>query len=189
MPDRSRYAVPTVWNQGDTIKWDVTVPDYPASDGWALTYELKSSASDLATVTASADGDSYTVTISAATSAGYSVGKYHYVAYVTLSGERFTVDSGRVEIVKDFETAGNYDARAHAEKVLEAIETVIEGRASKDQESYTIAGRSLARTPIADLLNLRDRYRREVKALEDADRIARGLGTSKTIRARFTGLS
>lgn len=189
IPRRSRYAFPTVWNAGDTLKWDVSVPDYPATEGWTLTYEVKSRNDHIATITASADGAGYTVTVPAATSAGYAIGHHHYRAYVTKGSERYTVDSGDLEIVKDFEDSGNYDDRTHAEKVLDAIEAVIEGRASKDQESYTIAGRSLARTPIEDLLKMRDRYKAEDKRNHDADRVARGLGTSRKIRTRFMGLS
>ena len=187
MPIRERRTnnVPTVWNAGDTLKWDVSVPDYPATDGWTLTYEVKSKNEHIATITASADGDGYTVTVPAATSAGYTIGHHHYRAYVTKGSERYTVDSGDLEILKDFEDSGNYDDRTHAEIVLDAIEAVLESRATKDQESYSIAGRSLSRTPIGDLLALRDRYKTEVVANHRADQIARGLGSSARIRTRF----
>ncbi len=55
----------------------------------------------------------------------------------------------------------------HARRMLNAIEAALEGRASKDTESYTIEGRSLSRTPIPDLLRLRAIYRREVAAEEN----------------------
>ncbi len=185
IPERRTNNVPTIWNAGDTLKWDVSIPDYPADDGWTLTYEVKSKTSSISTITASADGEAYTVTVGAATSSGYSPGEYQYAAYVTKSGERFTVDTGRIKILKDFEDAGNYDGRDHAEVVLDAIEAVLETRATKDQESYSIAGRSLSRTPIEDLLALRDRYKAEVVANRRADQISRGLGSSARIRTRF----
>ena len=187
MPIRERRInnVPTVWNAGDTLKWDVSVPDYPATEGWTLTYEVKSKNDHVATITASADGDGYTVTVPAATSAGYAVGHHHYRAYVTKGSERYTVDSGDLEILKDFEDSGNYDDRSHAEIVLDAIEAVLESRATKDQESYSIAGRSLSRTPIEDLLKLRDRYKTEVISNHRADQIARGLGSTARVRTRF----
>lgn len=185
IPDRKSYNVPTKFNKGDTIKWDVTVPDYPASEGWALSYELKSKNSNITGISGSADGDDYTVTISASTSNGYTVGEYHYMAYVTKGSERFAVDEGRIEVVANFADSGNYDARTHPEIVLDAIEAVLENRASKDQESYTIAGRSLNRTPLEDLISLRDKYKSEVIQQQRADRVARGLGTSATVRTRF----
>jgi len=73
----------------------------------------------------------------------------------------------------------------HARRVLTAIEAVIEGRASKDQEEYTIGTRSLKRTPIKDLLVLRDAYKAEV-AHEDAQyRLAQGLPNPRKVRVRF----
>lgn len=186
IPKKGNYNIPTVFPAGDTIKWDVSVPDYKASDGWALTYELKSSTADLATITASADGDDFTVTISASTSANYAAGDYHYAAYVTKGSERFRVDQGRITVEHNFAASGNYDGRSHTEVVLDAVEAVLESRATKDQENYTIAGRSLGRTPIEDLLLLRDRYRAEFVKEQRQDRISRGLGTSAVIRTRFT---
>ena len=53
----------------------------------------------------------------------------------------------------------------HVRRVIDAIEAVIERRATKDQKSYSIDGRSLERTPIDELLLLRDRYRAEWQRL------------------------
>ena len=185
IPERKTYNIPTTWVAGDTIKWDVTISDYKASDGWSLTYEVKSKTANLSTITASADGDDFTVTVAASASASYSPGEYYYNAFVTKGSERYRVDEGAVTIEKDFQDSGNYDNRSHPEIVLDAIEAVLENRASKDQESYTIAGRSLARTSIPDLLVMRDRYKAEVVQAKRADRIARGLGSSATIKTRF----
>jgi len=69
--------------------------------------------------------------------------------------------------------------------VLESIEAVLESRASIDQESYSINNRSLARTPIPDLVVLRDKYRGEYVREKRAERIRNGLGHSGTIKVRF----
>jgi hypothetical protein len=58
------------------------------------------------------------------------------------------------------------DPRSHARKTLDAIEAVVEGRATKDQQAYTIGGRSLQRMPIKDLMYFRGVYRAEVYAEE-----------------------
>ena len=182
---RRTVNVPTEWTAGDTIIWDVKIPDYPADEGWALSYYLKNATSNIGAINASADGADYTVTVTATASASYTIGDYHYQAFVTKGSERFTVDSGKITINKNFADSGNYDDRSHAKVVLEAVEAVIEGRASKDQESYTIAGRSLARTPIPDLMVLRDRYKAEGVREDRADRIKRGLGHSGRVKVRF----
>ncbi|WP_123711612.1 hypothetical protein [Sinobacterium caligoides] len=79
------------------------------------------------------------------------------------------------------ETVG--DDRTHAKRVLAAIEAVIEKRASRDQMAYSIDSRSLSRTPIADLMLLRDRYKTMV-AMEDKK--AAGVSLIGRLRVRFT---
>jgi hypothetical protein len=69
--------------------------------------------------------------------------------------------------------------------VLDAIEAIIEKRSTKDQDSYSIQGRSLGRTPIADLILLRDRYRAEWVREQRAERIRNGLGHSGVVKVRF----
>lgn len=53
---------PEIFAAGDTLSFTRTLPDYPAGDGWALTYVLTSLAGEkLATVTSTADGDNHKV--------------------------------------------------------------------------------------------------------------------------------
>lgn len=75
--------------------------------------------------------------------------------------------------------------QTHAERVLNAIEATIERRASTDQMSYTIDGRSLSRTPIADLLALRDRYKAEVAREKQAARLKNVRGGGRQVFVRF----
>lgn len=74
---------------------------------------------------------------------------------------------------------------SHAQTVLAAIEAVIERRATVDQESYSIDGRSLSRTPLAELYKFRARYMDEVAREAAAAREAAGLGGSAS-RIRTT---
>jgi len=52
---------------------------------------------------------------------------------------------------------------------------VIENRATIDQQSYQINNRSLQRTPLAELMKLRAKYRAELSQKKRA-RSGRGLG-------------
>lgn len=76
--------------------------------------------------------------------------------------DRRTLGSGRVQILPDPLASSAADARSPAERILAAIEATLEGRVTKDAESYSIEGRSISRTPIADLLRLRNVYAAEV---------------------------
>jgi hypothetical protein len=155
---------------GDSLDFTREVPDYPATDGWTLTYRLAPRMAGTAiTFGATASGSLYRVQVLAATTAAWTAGEYSWAAYVTKAADRYTVDSGSITIQPDPGVVAASDTRSHARRVLAAIEAVIEGRATRDQEEYTIGNRSLKRTPIRDLLTLRDRYKSEVNA-EDAGR-------------------
>lgn len=88
-------------------------------------------------------------------------GDYAYSIRATRSADNAvrTVATGTVIVLPDPVTA---DTRSHAEKVLEAIEALIEGRATKDVSSYSIAGRSLTRLTPDELVKWRSFYKNEV---------------------------
>jgi hypothetical protein len=176
---------PTSLRAGDTWKWkrsDLT--DYP-SPTWTLRYEFKNATANFEIIAAQ-DGSTtaFAVTVAMATTAAYSAGKYSWVAFVTNGTERYTVDSGTFEVAKDYGDNLAFDGRTHARKTLESINAVIEGRASRDQQEYSIGDRTLKRTPMADLIMLQTRYSRLVAAEENEARLANGLGTKNVIRIR-----
>jgi len=134
--------------------------------------------------TGAADGDDFIFTLSATDTATLTAGAYKYAEILTKAGEQYEGARGELEILPDLATQAAGDVRSHARTVLEAIEAVIEGRATKDQMSYQIAGRSLALTPIADLLLLHDRYDSEVRAEQTAAQLG-----DRRIRLRFEAAS
>jgi len=157
---------------GDTMDFNVEVPDYPASEGYTLTYVFiplfstpTQAAISINAITAD-DGVTYDVQESPAVTATWKAGDYTWARYVSKSGIRHALtESGQVTFKPDpAQMVQGDESRTHAKKVLDAIEAVIENRASLDQENYTIAGRSLSRTPIAELEKLRAHYKAEVDA-------------------------
>lgn len=146
---------------GDTIKWTKSLSDYPASDSWVLSYALVQDGTQIQ-ITSSASGDDHAVVVAASTSANYTAGTYSWQSYVTKGLERYSVDAGIIEILPNFDDqSSGYDDRSHAKKTLDALESVIEGKASKDQMAYTIGGRSLSKMTPQDLIFWRDHYRAE----------------------------
>lgn len=170
---------------GDTLKWNRDdISDYLASDGWALSYVLINATNKI-TINASANGAGYSVNVAAGTTAAYTVGTYQWKAFVTKASERFKVDEGTIEVVPNFAVVSTYDSRSHAKKVLDAINAVIENRASVDQESYTIMGRSLKRTPMEDLLKLKDKYQALYNSEQNAENVRNGAAGKNKILVRF----
>lgn len=165
---------------GDTWRWTRTLADYPAST-WTLTYRARSRESSFE-ITATASGADHSVTVAKATTAAYKAGIYAWTAQVTDGTTRTTVASGLWTVAPDpANTGAGLDPRSHARRVLEAVEAVLEGRATKDQEEYAINGRSLKRESRETLLKFRNQYRGEVRAEELAAAAAKGKGGGKLV--------
>ena len=181
VPSSEPYAI----TAGDFWTWTKSLSDYPATS-YTLTYALNKSDAHI-DITASASGTDHLVEVAAATTADYDPGVYHWHSYATDGdGKRYKVLEGTIEVLTDFATqADGHDARTHAQKTLDALEAVILGKASKDQASYSIAGRSLSRMSPAELIEWRDRYRAEVVREKRDERRKRGHATGKIIKARF----
>lgn len=157
---------------GDRWLWKRTDlgTDYPPAS-YSLKYVLRrhDTGAEIE-ITASESGSDYLVEVASATTAVKSAGWYAWQAYIirTSDSERVLIGSGTVELIANRDAAET-DPRTHARKVLDAIEAVIENRATVDQQEYSIAGRSLKRMEIGDLLKLRDKYRAEVNAEQNAE--------------------
>lgn len=158
---------PQTITAGLTFDRLVTLTAYPASDGWALRAILRGPG--VIDMAAAPDGAQHRFHVDAADTAAWNPGLYAFSMRAERNGEVFETDAGTVDILPDLsgQQAG-YDGRSHARKTLEAIEAVIERRATLDQERYRINNRELYRTPISDLIKLRDLYRAEVRREEAA---------------------
>jgi len=191
--DRNNYPTqePDTLVIGDRWTWrrPDLVADYPTAD-YALTYEFHhddgGGGAHAFTITATETSDDYIVEVASATTANYNSLQYKWYAFITRTSdsERVAVDDGYTFLVDDYANT-NADQRTHAKKVLDAIEAVLENRASQDQMSYSIAGRSLSRMSIDDLLKFRDRYRAEYNKELQKARIKNKQNTGNTIKVRF----
>ena len=191
--DRTNYptAEPAKLVAGDRFTWrrDDLANDYPIGT-FALTYEFHEDSggggNKKFTITATEADSTYYIEVGSSTTASYETGDYIWEAYITRSAdsERIMVDSGRTEITTNLANT-SADLRSHAKIVLDAIEAVIENRASMDQSSMSIAGRSLSRMSIDDLMTFRDRYKAEYLKEIKLARIRNKQGSGNTIKVKF----
>lgn len=186
---------PSELRAGITWEWrreDLSV-DFPADGGWTLTYYFKRTGATPGnfSLAAAASGKFFAITETAANSATRVAGDYTWVAVVTKAAETREVDSGRLKILPRYDAAANLDDRSHARRVLEAIEAVIENRASTTQRelvSYTIHGRSQefdAQESKASLLELHSKYKWLVANEDARAKVAAGLPNPRDVRIRF----
>lgn len=181
---------------GDSYEFGTVVPNYPATDGWTLSHLLRPrSSGDLITIAAVADGADYLTTITTTTSAGWDAGEYTVTAQVAKVGARHTLDAvalsaGRltstlVTILADPTEGDAYDDRSHARRTLDAINAMIEGRASKAQKSHTIRDRTVEYLAPEELIKWRTYYAGLVASEEAARRRAAGLPDPRRRYVRF----
>jgi hypothetical protein len=175
-PPEARAGLTWQWRREDLAS------DYPAST-WTLTYWFKKTGSTGAnfSIAASADGDNFAVSVAAATTGAYTAGDYTWAAIVTAGSEAYEIDRGRLKLLAKYSAAANLDDRSHARKALEAIEAVLENRATVDQQEYSIGSRMLKRMPAKDLLEFRDYYRGQVAMEDMVERARNGQGGNRLV--------
>lgn len=175
--------IPRTIRAGTTLKLSFNLPAYPAP-GWAASLILRGPGQiDLES---EADGTLHKFNVPADETGEWSAGKYWYALRVEKDGEIIQVSDGMIHIVADLAgVSDEFDGRDHVQKVIDAIEAVIEGRASIDQESYAINNRQLKRTPIADLIKLRDRYKEELRR-QEASKKSGGSLLGRPVYVRFS---
>ena len=191
--DRANYPTqePDTIVIGDRLVWrrDDIADTYPTST-FALTYEFHKDSggggSHQFEITATEADSTYFIEVASSTTASYTDGDYIWNAYITRTSdsERIRVDTGRATVAINLANT-NADLRSHAKKVLDNIEAVLENRASIDQSSFSIAGRSLSRMSIDELLTFRDRYHAEYLEEVKKARIKNKQRSGNTIEVKF----
>ena len=124
--------------------------------------------------------------MSSVLSADFVAGYYHWQleAVRTSDSERIVIDTGTFTAIVDLDV-NNTDPRTHAEIMVDKIEGLLEGRADSDVNDYSIAGRSLTKMKVSELLQWRDYYRTEVAKEKRKELIRRGKGVNSTVKVYF----
>jgi len=180
--------VPDELQLGDFWSWkkDNLASDYPTAD-YSLSYEFNlidgATASNF-TLTATESNDEYI--ISTSDTGSYTKGEYNWVSYITRTSDsaRVKIAEGYIEIQDNYATT-SASVRSHAKIVLDAVKAVIENRATMDQSSMSIAGRSLSRMSIDELFTLKDRYQAEFDKEVKKAKIKNGQSSGTTILTKF----
>jgi hypothetical protein len=187
--------VPKLVYAGDTVIFDV--PAFTNSVGTQIdsgTYTLKWYARtnvnhEGATITGSAQGDGWRITVPAATTTDFDAGTWTWQAVASYSTEQYTAGRGQFTVKATAVYSGQpgaFDDRSRAEVDLEKVETAIRTLAAGGMvQEYTIGGRNLKRYKMGELLQLRDNLKAEVDRERRAEKVRQGLGNPGVTRVRF----
>lgn len=173
---------PTSLQAGDSITWQRLLPDYPASNGWELSYRLINAQARI-DVVATADGDAHLVTIPAATTAAYAAGEYTLVAQVKRGTDRYTIGQQPITIKPDWAAATTgADARSPAQRALADLRAALQRwlATSGTIQEYEIAGR---RMRFATAAEIRERIR--MAESEVARESNTGRPVARRVQVRF----
>ena len=182
--DSANYPsqVPAVLQKGDFWAWKKPnlSTDYPLAS-YSLKYKfylIDGSTASNFTIDATESNNEYIISTSSTTS--QTAGDYRWDAII-----KRTSDNVEVIIEDGYSTILDNAVRSHAKIVFDSICAVIENRASIDQSSMSIAGRSLSRMSIDELLTFKDRYKSEWLKEVKMARIKNNQGSGNTIKVNF----
>lgn len=181
--DSTNYPtqLPAELQVGDYWAWKRTdlASSYPLAD-YSLKYIfylVSGSTPSNFTIDASESGGEY---VFATSSTVKPIGDYKWTAVITKTSGSVAavIDTGYVTVISDA-------IRSHTKLVLDSLEAVIANRATMDQSSMSIAGRSLSRMSVDELMQFRDRYKMDwLKEVKKA-RVKNNQGSGNNIKVRF----
>ena len=152
---------------------------YPSGSGWTLQLVIAPASGGASTNFAGvADAQGWKFTLSSAATTQMAAGSFTYAIQGSLGGERTTIENGFVRILAD--PVGNADKRSPSRRCLDAIDAMLEGRASEAEKRFRFEdGREVEYIPLDELLRLRKFYARAVEIEE------RGRGGPSRILTRM----
>lgn len=151
---------------GDALRLAIPAGDYPAAGGWAVSLVLQPLAGGAPVTVTGTDGAAeWLLLLTSAVSgdlAKWGAGPFQYLIAATKDGDRSTIEHGQIQVLPD-PAASAIDQRTGARRALDAIDAVLESRASSEDMEFTFAdGRALKKVPHGELLALRKHYARIV---------------------------
>ncbi len=190
--------IPPRITAGDTVSWAEPALSDPikgtiSSADYALSFSFRGPVQAAALdVVGVADGTGWKMAIGVAASLQFGVGatqaRWFWQAYATKSGERLTVGTGILLVLPDLASisAGTFDGRSQAEKILEQINATILAKTTGGAvQEYTIGNRSMKYMPITDLMSLKSHYQSIVARERKAQRLKNGFGSPDRLGVRF----
>lgn len=176
---------PTAVVAGDTLTWQRSLADYPAST-WTLKYRLINSAGKF-DITAAASGTDHLITVSSTTSATYTAGNYTWTAWVEKTGERVTIGAGTITVKPNIAALTTLDARTDAAKIVDQLMTAYKEYTASNGHvaEYEINGRRMKYRSSAEILEQINFWKAQLAAEKRAERINAGLNGGGKVLVRF----
>lgn len=166
---------------GDSLNFLTSVPQYPASSGWVLSYRLvpRTGGATPVDITATAEGDDFRVAVPATVTAEWTADAYTWFSWVDKAGESYTVGDGQLTVKPNPRTAAaGYDGRSQARKALDDARAAFAAW-TPTRRRYKIGEREMDFSSPADIIKTITYWEQQVAT---EDRLA---GTSVQLGRRI----
>lgn len=115
----------------------------------------------------------FEINLTATETANYVAGEYVYSIILFNNNERYTIETGRINVLADSSAAvGDY--RTQNEKILAALEASILGIATSAQLETSINGRSIKRMDPEQLIKLHSHFKSKVREEQNLAKFGKG---------------
>jgi hypothetical protein len=178
MPDRLQAGL--------TWKWRISLPDFPASDGWVLTYRFSREDAHFEISSADYGDGTHLLQYDVVSTTEVKGGHYAFSAFVEKDGERHEVEYGQRDVIDPFDT--DADRRSITKRLLDACEAALLAKKEGDLatvQSYDYKGRSLSEYSLTELYDERRRLAAEYARELAAEQVASGRSSGSKSRVRF----
>lgn len=152
------WREPISFVQGDTLNFNRRLGNYPGSMGWTLLYELRGGAQPISFTSAplSPGSDSFSILVQSSVTEAWIPGEYILVGYAVNAtdnpAQRFQFFENALPITADYATLpGDADVTTHYQRMVTALQAVMEGKAVHDLKVTRIEMTMIERLTFAEM--------------------------------------
>lgn len=182
--------IPDVINAGDSLEFTIKATNYVGTeltyaDGYTA-YLILNNDSNSYSATSTADTTTgYLFQVASNITSGWTAGNYNSAIYIDNGANRYPVSRKFIEVKPDLFTSGAYDSRSTAMQIRDALEAAILGQASSNQLSMSIAGRSISRMSLEELIVAKKKYDGFVQSEQKKQDLLEGKSPKTNIQFRW----
>lgn len=151
-------APPSSFYVSDSLSWTASYADYPASVYATKIVFGRPGQNGRLAIDSEASGDDHAYSATSGVTSKLEPGRYTWAVRATKSDGSTSeiIDTGATDVLPD-PTAETVE-ETHAARCLRLVEAALEGRIADPVEASDVLGINISRTPVGELMDLRNRY-------------------------------
>ena len=180
--------IPKVITAGNTVEfamraYDSIGTELTSGNSWTMYWTLSNSTANYTVSSQTENDQGFFFQVPHATTSGWTAGDYSSSVYADDATNRYPQDQEAVTVKPSLDSA--VDGRSTYRQIADAIDAAILGSAGSNQLSMSIAGRTIQRMGMEELMKAKTQFDSLVKSEENAKQMLDGKITSNTIYTRI----